>query len=98
LGYTVDTCPVRNSGDAVCGIRFIEVISNGMKTKLKTLVILGVLVVVVPFFGIWSSWIKGFLVVIGLLVIWFALSLRSLLPREEADGTTPVYTENGKRQ
>ncbi|MCI0619602.1 hypothetical protein L0Y40_01035 [Candidatus Wolfebacteria bacterium] len=67
-----------------------------MRTKLKTLALLGMLVVIVPFFGIPFSWKQWALVLIGLIITWLAYSLRPIPSRGESS-TTPVYTENGKR-
>lgn len=64
-----------------------------MHTKLKTIVILGFLVIIIPFFGIPIAWKEWVLALIGVAIVVLAVLLRRGLPHNAPTGER-VYVEN----
>jgi hypothetical protein len=68
---------------------------HALRTKLKTVALLGFLTIIVPFFGIPLLWKQWALALLGLGIIWCAVLLLLRLPRQDDNKGMPVYAENG---
>lgn len=64
-----------------------------MRSSLKTLIILGILVVLMPFFGIPISWKEWIIALLGVAIVVLGIRIRRDMPKEGASGDR-VYVEN----
>ena len=64
-----------------------------MRSKIKTILILGLVVIVIPFLGIPLAWKQWILAIIGLAIMILAFVLRQALSRAP-QMRQEVYTEN----
>jgi type IV secretory pathway TrbD component len=64
-----------------------------MRSSLKTLIILGILVALLPFFGIPISWKEWIIALLGAAIVVLAVRVRRDMPKEGASEDR-VYVEN----